>query len=59
MNLLGDERLEDRARVGVDAGRQVLRSRLGILECLHAHASSRGGDYVKAHLQLSAHAIFQ
>ena len=36
MDLLGDERLEDRGRVGVDAGCQVLRGRLGFLESLHA-----------------------
>ena len=50
MDLLGDERLEDRAGVGVDAGRQVLRSRLGTLKCLHARASCGGGEHVEGHL---------
>ena len=59
MNLLGDERLEDRARIGVDAGRQVLSSRLGILEYGHVHTSSGGGERVEAQPQLSADAPLQ
>ena len=56
MDLLDDERLEDSARVGIDAGRQILRSRLGTLKRLHVRASLGGGKHVEGQPQLSADA---